>query len=139
MRFIVTRDGQIEHASAPGLRWLTISGNRERLRALVPGPDGEVAGTLSFDLIPLFEPEAQAPEAPRYLITLRLTEPALDALSPRLREVAEYAIVGATCREIATQLGIREATVREYMKAIYRRLGVASRVELANLLRPTPK
>ncbi len=53
--------------------------------------------------------------------------------------MAEYAIVGATCREIATQLGIREATVREYMKAIYRRLGVASRVELANLLRPTPK
>lgn len=139
MQFVVRHDGQIEHASAAGLLWLTITGNPARLSALAPGGGDEVVDTLPHDLIPMFEPHAPSPEAPRYLITLRATDPSFDALTPRLREVAEYAIVGATCREIATQLGIREATVREYMKAIYRRLGVASRVELANLLRPNPK
>jgi len=132
MHFVVTREGHIERASADGLAWLTTSDNREALAALAPGTP---SSALPHEHVPLFAPDS--PDAPdRYIIILRPADVTAHLLTPRLREVAEYAIVGATCREIATHLGIREATVRDYMKVIYRRLGIASRVELANLLRP---
>lgn len=67
-------------------------------------------------------------ETPRFLITL--SESRARSLSPRQREVAEYASVGATAPEIATQLDISVHTVRHHLKSIYERLGVACRVEL---------
>jgi len=59
------------------------------------------------------------------------------ALSPRRREVAQYAAAGATSREIAETLGISHHTVRQHLKAVYRLLGVGHRVELAETLART--
>lgn len=57
------------------------------------------------------------------------------SLTPRQREVAELASYGATTDEIASHLGISPNTVRTHLKAVYRDLGVANRVELAATLR----
>lgn len=67
-------------------------------------------------------------EAPRYLVALAPSR--AFSLSPRQLEVAEYASVGATAPEIATELDISVHTVRHHLKSIYERLGVACRVEL---------
>jgi DNA-binding NarL/FixJ family response regulator len=71
-------------------------------------------------------------EDPRILVRLRVL-PVLEGerITPRQREVAEFAAVGATVGEIAAQLGISLNTVRTHLKGVYRTLGVASRVELA--------
>ncbi|MGE0790855.1 MAG: LuxR C-terminal-related transcriptional regulator [Sandaracinaceae bacterium] len=55
-------------------------------------------------------------------------------LSPRRREVAELAAVGATAIEIAAHMTISPHTVRQHLKSVYRELGVANRVELVRAL-----
>lgn len=55
-------------------------------------------------------------------------------LTPRQREVAEYAASGATNREIAEALGITPDTVGDHLTACYERLGVTNRVELTRRL-----
>ncbi|MFB6373900.1 MAG: LuxR C-terminal-related transcriptional regulator [Bradymonadaceae bacterium] len=52
-------------------------------------------------------------------------------LTPRQREVAEFAAVGATADEIAETLQISPNTVRDHIRRIYRRLGIGCRAELA--------
>ena len=59
-----------------------------------------------------------------------------DVLSPRQFEIAEYAAVGATAKEIAKLLGISAHTVRQHLKEVYRRLGVANRIELSRWFDP---
>lgn len=59
---------------------------------------------------------------------------ALAKLSPAQRAVAERVAVGATAEETARDLGISTETVRSHVKAIYRKLGIASRIELVRLL-----
>ncbi len=58
-------------------------------------------------------------------------------ITPRQREVSEYAAHGATVKEIAHHLGISLHTVRSHLKAVYATLCVANRVELAAALRAT--
>jgi DNA-binding NarL/FixJ family response regulator len=60
--------------------------------------------------------------------------PAGMELTPAQREVARIAVRGATVNEIATHLNRSPETVRSHLRAIYERLGVASRVELAAAL-----
>lgn len=71
----------------------------------------------------------------RYSLTIQPTEPPElapeAALTPRQREVAEFAAVGATAREIADTLDVSTNTVRDHIRRIYRRLGIGSRAELA--------
>ena len=50
------------------------------------------------------------------------------------REVAHLVVDGHTDREIAAQLRLSHHTVSQYVKRIYRKLDVASRVELTRLL-----
>lgn len=57
------------------------------------------------------------------------------SLSRREREVARLAIRGLHDAEIAEQLILSPHTVKHHLKSIYRKLGVRSRVELANLAR----
>jgi DNA-binding CsgD family transcriptional regulator len=57
------------------------------------------------------------------------------SLSRREREVAQLAIRGLHDAEIAERLILSPHTVKHHLKAIYRKLGVRSRVELANLAR----
>jgi DNA-binding CsgD family transcriptional regulator len=55
-------------------------------------------------------------------------------LTDRQREVAYLAADGMTAREIGEELGIAYNTVKKHLQNIYRKLGVASRLELADRL-----
>lgn len=55
-------------------------------------------------------------------------------LSPRETEVLLALATGASTRELSAQLFISEHTVRNHLKAIYRKLGVHSRTELFSKL-----
>jgi len=60
-------------------------------------------------------------------------EKALNApsLTPRERELVELVRQGLRNREIATQLGVTEGTVKVYLHAIFDKVGVDNRTELA--------
>jgi DNA-binding NarL/FixJ family response regulator len=52
-------------------------------------------------------------------------------LTPRERQVAAGVSRGESNREIADRLSLSEATVKDYLTAIYARLGLANRAELS--------
>ncbi|MCX7622504.1 MAG: helix-turn-helix transcriptional regulator, partial [Thermomicrobium sp.] len=52
-------------------------------------------------------------------------------LSARERRILELLARGASNKEIAQELGIREGTVRTHLERLYRKLGVRSRTEAA--------
>lgn len=56
-----------------------------------------------------------------------------ELLSPRQREVARRAASGASIPSIARAISTKPDTVKEHLGEVYRRLGVASRAELAVL------
>ncbi len=53
-------------------------------------------------------------------------------LPPRLAKIARLVISGCTDKQIATQTELSFSTVRTYVRQIYRRLNVHSRVELVH-------
>ncbi|MEM7212981.1 MAG: tetratricopeptide repeat protein [Pseudomonadota bacterium] len=61
-----------------------------------------------------------------------------EALSNREREVATAYAAGASYKEIARSLGISPQTVRTYLGIIYRKMGVSSKIALADSLAPVP-
>src|SRR5215218_6598449 len=61
-----------------------------------------------------------------------------DLLTPREAEVLELLQDGATNAQIAHRLSIGIETVRTHARNIYRKLGIASRRELARLARQEP-
>ena len=72
-------------------------------------------------------------------VVLRLREPLpVDRLSPAERRIAEQLAGGLTHRQIATQLALAPSTVRNHLHAIYRKLGVANRVQMLNAMHATP-
>ncbi|MFE1644220.1 LuxR C-terminal-related transcriptional regulator [Microbacterium sp. P01] len=74
-------------------------------------------GTEMSVVMPLDPPTALAAESPAW------------ELGPREAEVLELLIAGQRNREIATQLGISENTVKFHVAKIFRKLGVRSRAE----------
>ena len=60
-------------------------------------------------------------------------------LTPRLREIFDLLLAGASVKEIASGLQISPYTVNDHMKELYKRLGVNSRVELQSLYRQLPQ
>ncbi len=52
-------------------------------------------------------------------------------LAPRERELIGFVRKGLRNREIADQLGVTEGTVKVYLHAVFEKLGVSSRTELA--------
>lgn len=58
----------------------------------------------------------------------------LDALSTREREIAELIAQGMSAKEVAVPLKVSPHTVRNHLKAIYRKLGIRSARGLAALL-----
>ena len=61
------------------------------------------------------------------------TTPESPKLSPRQIETLTYIAKGFTNQEIANLLGISIDTVKDYLKTIYSRLGVATRAEAVSL------
>jgi len=55
-------------------------------------------------------------------------------LSPRLRRVADLVVRGLGDKQIADEMNLTHASAREYVKRVYRTLGVRSRVELARVI-----
>ena len=53
-------------------------------------------------------------------------------LPPRLAKIARLVISGCTDKQIAGRTGLSFSTVRTYVRQIYRRIGVHSRVELVH-------
>lgn len=64
---------------------------------------------------------------------LRLIKPGggIARLTPREAEVVHLLADGLSTREISKKLNLSEHTIRNYLSAIYDKLGVSSRVELA--------
>ncbi len=56
-------------------------------------------------------------------------------LNPREAEVLALMLAGRTNREMAAALFISESTIKKHVNAVYRKLGVRNRMELANLAR----
>ena len=52
-------------------------------------------------------------------------------LTPRERQLIGFVRTGLRNREIAEQLGVTEGTVKTYLHAVFEKLGVTSRTELA--------
>ena len=59
------------------------------------------------------------------------------ALTDREQVVARVLASGATNKEIAARLGLREQTVKNRLSAIYGKLGLRNRLELAVYLSGT--
>jgi DNA-binding NarL/FixJ family response regulator len=77
------------------------------------------------------------------VLELKRQQPELDhrllgALTPRETEVAVLVAAGLSDREIAERLYLSRFTVHQYVKRIYRALGVDSRVALTRLLLGAP-
>ncbi|MEZ4385054.1 MAG: LuxR C-terminal-related transcriptional regulator [Nannocystaceae bacterium] len=60
------------------------------------------------------------------------TQPRKVQLPPRLAKIARLVISGCTDKQIAARTGLSFSTVRTYVRQIYRRLNVHSRVELVH-------
>jgi len=58
---------------------------------------------------------------------------ALDGLSARKRQIADLVSQGATNKEIANRLNITEATVKSHLTAVFHRLQLSTRLQLALL------
>lgn len=52
-------------------------------------------------------------------------------LSARQRQIAELVSLGANNKEIANRLDVKEKTVKAYLTAVFRKLGLSSRLQLA--------
>jgi DNA-binding CsgD family transcriptional regulator len=63
------------------------------------------------------------------------TIPDLSSLSSREREIALLYARGRTSKEIADELCISPATVRNHVATVYRKLGISNKTELATLAR----
>lgn len=61
------------------------------------------------------------------------------SLPPRMRQIVHGFRTGMTEKEFAFQSGLAPATAHAYVTRLYRRLGVSSRFELLDRLRPPPR
>jgi len=61
--------------------------------------------------------------------------PPAPALPPRLAKIAALVIHGLTDKQISQRVGLTFSTVRTYVRQIYRRMGVHSRVGLVHASR----
>ncbi|MGK0346541.1 MAG: DNA-binding CsgD family transcriptional regulator [Myxococcota bacterium] len=140
---LVRADGSVDFASENARQWLVIPGFgtllKKRIMALDKGemlaPALGTLGLAHARIVRLIGGSRTI-----YMVTLRpptglmLTQSALLTKSQKM--VAEFAAAGATVKEIATAIGRSPETVRTHLKNAYLRLDVASRVELAEALRP---
>jgi DNA-binding NarL/FixJ family response regulator len=59
-------------------------------------------------------------------------------LTPQESRISELAAAGATNQDIAERLFISSATVEYHLSKIYRKFGIRSRAQLANMLSTFP-
>jgi len=62
------------------------------------------------------------------------TEPSPDRLSPRLRQTLACLLEGDSEKQLAVRLSLSQATIHQYVTALYRHFGVRSRAQLLALI-----
>jgi DNA-binding CsgD family transcriptional regulator/GAF domain-containing protein len=127
-----------------------LRGGEERVYGLIAPPPGRPAGfsrSTDVELLGrgrgrLHGYSSRLPREGGALVTVLEFDPEqpgklagpLVALTPREREVAALVVDGLADREIAQRLYLSRHTVSQYVKRVYRKLGVDSRVALTRLL-----
>ncbi|MDB4955809.1 MAG: hypothetical protein JWO36_3378 [Myxococcales bacterium] len=135
---VVRPNGSVEYATPAARAWLDGPGHRAAVRRWVIAADRnsetDAANLFAHHDARLVRLDSAG--GVRYLLKLAPILPILRSLvlSPRQREVAELAADGATVDEIAADVACDRETVRSHLRAIYQRLGVSTRVELARAL-----
>lgn len=108
--------------------------------AVLPAVRAGAAGYLLKDVKPAELAEALrtvhrggAPLDPQVAVTVMrsVTEPAVDPLTPREREVLGLIARGLSNRLIARELALSEKTVKAHVSAVLSKLGVADRTQAA--------
>ncbi|NOY94435.1 MAG: helix-turn-helix transcriptional regulator [Deltaproteobacteria bacterium] len=132
---LLSAEGAVLSAGRHGARLLTKS-RREMLRGFVRAADRNTECVCIADGLHARTVRLDGPTGVQYLVIFRAIErpkrSLLSALSPRQREVAELAATGATAIKIGQYLELSPHTVRQHLRAIYQRLGINSRSELAS-------
>jgi DNA-binding CsgD family transcriptional regulator len=62
------------------------------------------------------------------------TEAGADRLPPRLRQTLAYLLEGDSEKQLAARLALSQATIHQYVTALYRHFGVGSRAQLLALV-----
>lgn len=101
----------------------------QRLPFPVPTPGSEV---VHAGLIARAEPLGDL-----VVVYLR-PQQVLDRLTEREREIVHWITHGLSFKEVAKKLGVATSTVANHLYRIYKKLGVSSRTELAQLVLPAP-
>lgn len=127
----VTLEGQLDHASAALRERLGAAGVALEAGCL---PPALIRQLLRQGVVELDSLRLRLTEAPG-LMVLTLSDPS-PALSAREAQVARAYAAGLGFRAIAAELGISPHTARNHIGAIYRKLGVGSKLELAARLEP---
>ncbi len=128
----------LPQATSAMVRWYAL----RAVAALSDEAGAEQAAAQALAAGVVVDPVA-AQEADRLLRARRRStvvtaaNPSLGQLTAREREVLRWALKGAPSREIAEGLTVGERTVETHLANIYRKLGVASRVELIMKFRHT--
>ena len=68
---------------------------------------------------------------PSEKVSLADADGLLDGLTPRQREIARLISDGSSNKEIAARLNVAESTVKAHLTAIFRKLKVSDRLQLA--------
>ncbi|MEL7369303.1 MAG: helix-turn-helix transcriptional regulator [Myxococcota bacterium] len=133
--FVIDTTRRVEFATDGAWPWLSHPEFRERFGHIAPPHDGlRLAGEAQVKMTQMTAPGRvgmMVEVAPAVPVTLAPD----GALTPTQRRVAEYACEGLTTQQIAKSMQMSVETVRTHMREVYRRLGVASRVELVAKMR----
>jgi DNA-binding CsgD family transcriptional regulator len=141
-------DGRVAAITRPGQRWLELGGPplataANAVAAAVRGNHGWEGATsrlsLSGSRLLSLHASRAADSDTDVAVIVDSARPAeiaamlVDAyaLTPRQREVLRLLLLGRSMTQIAGHLGISEHTANDHRKAIYARVGVSSRAELA--------
>jgi DNA-binding CsgD family transcriptional regulator len=144
----VAPGGRVTALTAPADRWLTFGGDAlvtaaNAVAAAVRGnPDWQGASSrlalpggslLSLHAARTTEDDAEVAVIVDAARPAQVAAMLVDAygLTARQREVLGGLLLGRTPARLARELGVSEHTINDHRKAIYQRLGVSSRSELA--------
>lgn len=110
--------------------WLRRNGRRQDAREQL---------RIAHDSLEAMGAEAFAARAARELRATgenprRRSERPSDALTAHELQIARLVVTGATSREVGTQLFLSPRTIEAHLQSIYRKLGIASRRQLKDLL-----
>jgi DNA-binding CsgD family transcriptional regulator len=130
--------GVVERGTERAPAWLTAE-RAQVFRRWITGVRHGVDARARIDGVSARLVRLSGGDGVRYLAMLRQRDAielrATAILSPTERAVAEDLAAGLTLREVAALRGFAESTAKTHAKHVYRKLGVASRIELVDALR----